>query len=186
MSAEINPIFNLPDVQQFIKLLKVPEVQTVFNLMVENAITLSELNILKRLTELEVQTGIDKPADEDHPITMAEQLYHLAERIDNKTVQETIIEPTQKTKNERRAHFFMDCPPTGQVTPLHGIVIKSKGWRQWVRNLPEELKTKSFQNIRKLKIDLFNLLEKLFPDRVYLKQEKTGLKEWKLIIKSVT
>lgn len=91
-----------------------------------------------------------------------------------------------QTKNEKRAALFMECPPIGQVTPSLDIEIKSKGWRQWVRNLPEELRTKSSQNIRKLKIDLFNLLEKLFPDRIYLKQEKTGLKEWKLIIKSVT
>jgi len=185
MSAVMNPIFNLPDVQQFLKLLKVPEVQIVFNLMVENAITLSDMNILKRLTELEVQTGINDPGDEDHPITLPERIDQLAESIDNKTVQETIIEPTQKTKNERRAHHFMESPPIGLVAK-EGIVIKSKVWRHWVRTLPEELKTKSFQNIRKLKIDLFNLLEKLFPDRVYLKQDKTGLKEWKLIIKSVT
>ena len=46
MSAVMNPIFNLPDVQQFIKLLAVPEVEVVFNLMVENAIALSELKIL--------------------------------------------------------------------------------------------------------------------------------------------
>lgn len=90
-------------VQQFLELLQNQEVRAVFNLMVEKAIALSELNILKRIAKLEVHTGLDDPEDEDHPITLAEQIYQLAERIDNKTepVQETIIEP--RTTLEHKA-----------------------------------------------------------------------------------
>ena len=92
MSAVMNPIFNLPDVQQFIKLLAVPEVEVVFNLMVENAIALSELKILKRLADVEKALGLNDFSDfkEEHEMTLPEQISLLAERIDN------ITEPIQE------------------------------------------------------------------------------------------
>jgi hypothetical protein len=78
MSAVKNPVFDSLDVQQFLKLLGIPEVQIVFNLMVDERHQLSqEIDILKRLTALEVRTGLEDPIDEGSPYDTARTAFNI-------------------------------------------------------------------------------------------------------------
>jgi len=181
-APEINSIFNLPDVQQFLKLLKVPEVQTVFNLMVENAIVLSELKILKRLTKLEVHTGLDDPGGEDHPITMAEQIYQLAERIDNKTepIQETVIEP--RTSLEFKATEFA-IHVRDVATKTGKTFLKSKEIMDFMKSgLSEPLRMKDIQNPRQFKRDVIQKTKSMFPF-IFLDKKKNGRRDVLIVYK---
>ena len=147
---------------------------------VADEIIVKEHEIPKRLAGVEQATGLAdyELEGEEHKVTLVERVSKLEAHV-------LTEEPIQKTKMEKRAEFFMKVPPQGKFT-LAGLEIKSKDWRNWVKTLPEELRAKSSQNIRKLKIDLFRLLKKLFPDRVYISKGKGRNGEWKLILKSVT
>lgn len=181
-APKINSIFNLPDVQQFLKLLEVPEIQTVFNLMVENAIILSELNILKRLSKLEFHTGLDDPGDEDHPITMAEQICQLAERIDNKTesIQETVIEP--RTSLEFKATEF--AIHVRDVATKEGkTFLKSKEIMDFMKSgLSESLRMKDIQNPRQFKRDVIQKAKSMFPF-ISLDKKKKGRRDVRIVYK---
>lgn len=181
-APEINSIFNLPDVQQFLKLLKVPEVQTVFNTMVEKAIALSELNILKRIAKLEVHTGLDDPEDEDHPITMAEQIYQLTERIDNKTepIQETVIEP--RTSLEFKATEFA-IHVRDVATKTGKTFLKSKEIMHFLKEeLSEPLRMKDIQNPRQVKRDVLQKAKAMFPF-ITLDRKKNGRRDVRVVYK---
>jgi hypothetical protein len=150
-----------------------------FNQNVDFALLDSESKVLSRLQAVEIETGLKESAVEgtNKPT--------LSERVE-KLEAHAFIEVTQKTKNEKRAEFFVKTIPQGKVTPSHDREIKSKEFREWIANLPEDLKAKSNTNLRKLKSDFFKLLEKLYPDKFLSLQDRHGNKEWKLIAKSVT
>jgi hypothetical protein len=175
MNTVTNPVFDSPDVQQFLKLLGIPEVQIVFNLMVENAITVSGLDILKRLVALEVHTGIENPIDEDHPITLPEQLSILIERIDNKTepIQENVpvIEPrtTLEHKATEFALYIKDAAAkTGKT------FLDSKEIMHFLKHdLPEPLRMKNIQNPRQFKKDVLGKAKSMFPF-IDLNKKKEG------------
>ena len=179
---EINSIFNLPDVQQFLNLLKVPEVQTVFNTMVEKAIALSELNILKRIAKLEVHTGLDDPEDGDHPITMAEQIDQLAERIDNITepTQETVIEPrtTLEHKAVELATHLMDT-----ATNTGKMFLNSEETMDFMKSgLSEPLRMKDIKNPRQFKRDVIQKAKSMFPF-IFLDKKKHGRRDVRVVYK---
>lgn len=171
-------VFNSPDVQQFFKLLGIPEVQTVLQLHIENILATSELHILKRLSAIEQALGLTDDLDEE--------IQTLPERLEKLEAHVFTEEPTQKTQMEKRAEFFLKAPPVGESTPSREKVIKSKVFRQWLAKLPDDIKPKSLLNLRKLKIDFFKFIGKMYPDRAYTKQDHDGNREWKLILKSVT
>src|SRR5664280_354575 len=104
-------------VQQFLMLIKDPEVQPVFRLYIENILATSELKILKRLAAVETALGLNDFSDfedEDHELTIPEQLSLLAERIDTVTepvvCQGAIKEPVSPTtsKTEVRASLLVE------------------------------------------------------------------------------
>jgi hypothetical protein len=184
MSAVKNPVFDSPDVQQFLKLLGIPEVQIVFNLMVENAITISGLDILKRLTALEVRTGIEDPIDEDHPMTLPEQLSILTERIDNKAepVQEPIpvIEPrtTLEHKATEFALYIKDAAAkTGKM-----FLDSQEILHFFKHDLPEPLRMKDIQNPRQFKKDVLDKAKSMFPF-IDLNKKKNGRRTIRVVYK---
>ena len=72
----------------FLLLIKDPDVQPIFRMYIENILATSELKILKRLAAVETLLGLDDfsaGGDEEHELTIPEQLTLLAERIDNVT-----------------------------------------------------------------------------------------------------
>src|SRR5674476_625213 len=99
------------NVKQFLELIKKPEIKAVLNLIVENILATSELKILKRIAALESKLGLNDLdfEDEDHELTIPEQLSILAERIDNITEPmafHELIKPvvdTNKTTLEHKA-----------------------------------------------------------------------------------
>jgi hypothetical protein len=175
----INPVFDLPDVQQFLKLLKVPEVQTVFNSMVENAIALSELNLLKRVAALEIKTGIEDPEDEVHPITLPEQLSLLAERVDSKTEpvkQEYVPEIEPRTTLEHKATEFA-LYVKDIVNTTGQMFLDSKQIMYFMKyELPEPLRMKDIQNPRQFKRDVLQRAKTMFPF-IVLDKKKHGKRE---------
>jgi len=181
MSAVMNPIFNLPDVQQFIKLLTVPEVKVVFNMMVENAIALSDLKILKRLTALEVHNGLRDPEDENHPITLPEQLLTLTERIDN------IKEPTQELVKPRTT---LEQKATELVNHLKAVkprnkemFLNSEETMHFMKEgLPEPLRMKDIKNPRQFKRDVIQKAKSMFPF-IFLDKKKHGRRDVRIVYK---
>ena len=103
-------------INQFLMLIKDPEVQPIFRMYIENILATSELNILKRLATVETLLGLDDFSDfddEERGLTIPEQLTLLAERIDSVTEpvqREPIPEsgPILTTKTEIRAHLLVE------------------------------------------------------------------------------
>jgi hypothetical protein len=183
MSAVMNPVFNLPDVQQFIKLLEVPELQTAFRLLVEKIIIFSEQNILQRLVALEVHTGLEDPIDEDHPMTLPEQLSILTERIDNKpepVKQECVIEP--RTSLEHKAtEFALYIKDT--ATKTGKTFLDSKEIMYFLKHdLPEPLRMKDIQNPRQFKKAVIDKAKSMFPF-IDLNKKKVGRRDVRVVYK---
>jgi len=183
MSAVMNPIFNLPDVQQFIKLLAVPEVEVVFNLMVENAIALSELKILKRLADVEKALGLNDFSDfkEEHEMTLPEQISLLAERIDN------ITEPIQESVKPRTT---LEQKATELVNHLKAVkprneemFLNSEETMDFMKSgLSEPLRMKDIKNPRQFKRDVIQKAKSMFPF-IFLDKKKHGRRDVRVVYK---
>ena len=64
-------------INQFLMLIKDPEVQPIFRMYIENILATSELKILKRLAAVETLLGLDDfsaGSDDEHESTVPEQL----------------------------------------------------------------------------------------------------------------
>ena len=103
-------------INQFLTLMKDPDVQPTFRTYIENILATSELNILKRLAATETILGLNDYSNfenEERGLTIPEQLSLLAERIDSVTEpiqREPIPEsgPILTTKTEIRAHLLVE------------------------------------------------------------------------------
>ena len=89
------------NVKQFLELIKKPEIKAVLNLIVENILATSELKILKRIAAIESKLGLNDLdfEDDDHELTIPEQLSLLAERIDIITEPTAFHEPIKPVVN---------------------------------------------------------------------------------------
>ena len=74
-------------VQQFLLLLKDPDVQPVIRMYIENIIATSDSNILKRLAAIETVVGLNDFADfeNEEKMSIPEQISLLSKRIDTIT-----------------------------------------------------------------------------------------------------
>src|SRR5665647_2598331 len=99
-------------VNQFLALIKDPDIQPVFKLIIENVLATSELKILKRLAALEQVLGLNNmDLNDEHELTIPEQLNILAARIDNtQLVNKPAVEPENSpvTKTENRAYLLVE------------------------------------------------------------------------------
>jgi hypothetical protein len=91
------------DVKQFLSLLHNPDVCEVLHRIIENVLLTSELKPIKRIADLEAITGLNDYSEydeEQHELTIPEQILMLADRIDNSvipTAKETVSIPDNKT-----------------------------------------------------------------------------------------
>jgi len=176
------------NVKQFLELIKKPEIKAVLNLIVENILATSELNVLKRLAALESKLGLNGFSDfkdEEHEQTIPEQLSILAERID--AIESNpiscpidILELKPTTKTEVRASLLVNyLKDTGNDhLNSHEIIhfLKSK--------LPDNCKiNENIQNIRKVKQDVLKAAVSMYTN-VLLNKKRSGRREVRLVLNS--
>lgn len=169
-------------VNEFLALLKYPEVQAVLELFIDNALAKSELMVLKRISTLEGKLGVSDMGLKDDELTIPEQLNLLASRIDN-TVEnyKPNLEPLQSaaTKTENRAHLLV-----GKLKSLRGKKhLDSKEIVQFLKyGIEERFRAKDGQNIRQIKKEVLKKAESLFKGEVELNKRNKGRREVRLIL----
>jgi len=169
-------------VNEFLALLKYPEVQAVLELFIDNALAKSELMVLKRISTLEGKLGVSDMGLKDDELTIPEQLNLLASRIDN-TVEnyKPNLEPLQSaaTKTENRAHLLV-----GKLKSLRGKKhLDSKEIVQFLKyGIEERFRAKEGQNIRQIKKEVLKKAESLFKGEVELNKRNKGRREVRLIL----
>lgn len=149
-----------------------------------------EYKIPKRLANVEHITGLvdysDLLEESDQNPTIPEQINALTERIAvTESVKPEKHEPL--TVTEKRAEFFIKLPPEAEILPTKEKAITSKSFRYWLKNtLPEELRPKTWQNIRKLKRDVYEKVEKLTGKALFMDKSSRGNRDLLLFMKTVT
>jgi hypothetical protein len=171
-------------------LMKDPEIQPFFRNYIENIIATSELKILKRLAAVETVLGLDDfsaGADEEHELTVQEQLSLLAERIDDITEsvpRESIPEPIPilTTKTEIRAHLLVEHLKNNVQERSGRKFLSSDEIVSFLKYDIEELyRVQEGQNTRQTKKEVLDKAVKLFPNNVFLSQKSHGRKNVRII-----
>jgi DNA integrity scanning protein DisA with diadenylate cyclase activity len=181
-------------VNQFISLLKEPDIQSFLKEFIDAAIATSELNILKRITTIEEKLGII----ESEALTIPQKLEEIESKVntlthDKKLNLEDIIQPDSIPQNvtDIRADFLIRHLQENEETPkLQSPFVNmklpfcnSKEFRFFVNNvLPEQYKPKSLKNIRKLKKDIFENAVQRYKDLVSIDKSFHGNKELRLVM----
>jgi hypothetical protein len=172
------------NVNTFLNLLKLPEVQAVMQTIIEAAIATSELNILQRLSKLE-QILIPDPdfIDENESPGMLDQVSELTQRIahiENWIKCPTIpvevapIEPIiADSKTAYRATLLFNYL-LGQKPRNDGeVFLSSRECYDFLKcKLPDEIKAVT-SNMQQLKKEVLNKATQLFPN-LELKRSKYG------------
>ena len=174
-------------------LIKDPEVQPIFRMYIENILATSELKILKRLAAAETLLGLDdfSAADnEEHELTIPEQLTLLAERIDNVTEpvqRESIPEPVPilTTKTEMRAHLLVEHLKNDVQERSGSKFLSSEEIVSFLRyDIDEPYRVREGQNIRQTKKEVLDKAVKLFPNNVFLSQKSHGRRNVRIIYRT--
>jgi|SRR5271157_1832860 len=181
-------------INQFLMLIKDPEVQPFFRNyienIIENVLATSDLCVLKRLAAVETLLGLDDfsaDGDEKHELTIPEQLSLLAERIDDRTElakRESIQEPVPilTTKTEIRAHLLVEHLKKDVKERSGGKFLSSEEIISFLRYGIDELyRVQEGQNIRQTKKEVLDKAVKLFPNNVFLNQKSHGRKNVRII-----
>ncbi len=177
-------------INQFLMLIKDPDVQPTFRMYIENILATSDLKILKRLAAVETLLGLDDFSDfgdEEHELTIPEQLYLLAERIDNVTEpvpREPIPEsiPILTTKTEIRAHLLVEHLKNDIQERSGNKFLSSEEIVHFLRyDIDELYRVREGQNIRQTKKEVLDKAAKLFPNNVFLNQKSHGRKNVRII-----
>jgi hypothetical protein len=168
-------------------LIKDPEVQPFFRTYIENIIenflATSELKILKRLAAVETLLGLDDfsaGGDEEHELTIPEQLSLLTERIDDITEitkRESIPEPVPMltTKTEIRAHSLVEHLKTDGQDRSGDKFLSFEEIVSYLRyGIDEPYRVQEGQNIRQTKKEVLDKAIKLFPNNVFLSKKAHG------------
>lgn len=190
----MNPIFKTllhdPEFKSFLKgeiltlIEEDPELKKSLRGFIDCAITMSEHNMLKRIANLEKALGLgDYPGFEDeHKMSIPEQISLLAERIDNITepIQETVIEP--RTTLEFKATEF--AIHVRDVTTKTGkTFLKSNEIMDFMKSgLSEPLRMKDIKNPRQFKKDVIQKASKMFPF-IVLDKKKEGRRDVRVVYK---
>jgi hypothetical protein len=170
-------------INQFLMLLKEPEVLSFFENYIENLLAVSELRVLKRLAALESMLGVnDMDLSEEHELTIPEQLNILAARIDNTPVViKPAVEPENShvTKTENRAYLLVE-----KLKSLRSKKhLDSTEIIQFLKyGIEERFRAKDGQNVRQIKKEVLEKAEIIFKGEVELNKRKHGRKEVRLIL----
>jgi hypothetical protein len=185
-------------INQFLMLMKDPDVQPTFRMYIENILATSELNILKRLTVIETMLELnDYPTKDDEaestiPKQISLLLNQMNEVIKTKNKQ-TIIEPIPKaihigmSKTTAKAILLFKDVIEVAIEGKDQIVIGSREIKNYLtNNIQPEYKVGNVSNFRKVKKDVLTTLKKLLPDNVLLDKKKYGRREIRLVYENVT
>src|SRR5665647_1044020 len=170
-------------VNQFLQLIQDPDIKPVLNLYLENFLATSELKILKRLAALEQVLGLNNMnLNDEHELTIPEQLNILAARIDNtQVVNKPPVEPENSpvTKTENRAYLLVEKLKSLRSKKF----LDSTEIIQFLKyGIEERFRAKDGQNIRQIKKEVLKKAEKMFKGEVELNKRKQGRKEVRLIL----
>jgi hypothetical protein len=181
------------NVKQFLELIKKPEIKAVLNLIVENILATSELKILKRIAAIESKLGLNDLdfEDEDHELTIPEQLSLLAERIDIITEPVTsqdpikpVVDTNPKTTLEHKASALVEHLKTN-VKPRNGeVFLNTREIIQFLKyEITEAYRLKDIQNPRQAKKDIVEKAKKMFSDLISLDKKKHGNRDIRIVYK---
>jgi len=179
-------------IQQFLMLMKDPDVQPTFRMYIENVLATSELNILKRLTTIEKILELnDYPIDDDEAeSTIPKQISSLSNQM--KEVMKTnnklsIMEPIPESihigmsKTTARAILLFKDVVEVAIEGKDQIVIGSREIKNYLTNhIEPEYRVGNVSNFRKVKKDVLTTLKKLLPDNILLdkKSMDDGRLDW--------
>src|SRR5664280_2743909 len=170
-------------VNQFLALLHDPDIKSVLNLYLEGFLATSELKILKRLAALEQVLGLNNmDLNDEHELTISEQLNILAARIDNNTqgVNKPAVEPENSpvTKTENRAYLLVEKLKSLRSKKF----LDSREILQFLKHgIEEQYRVKEGQNARQAKKECLEKAAELFAC-VSLDKKKHGRREVRLIL----
>ena len=185
-------------INQFLALMKDPDVQPTFRIYIENVLATSELNILKRLTTIEKILELnDYPIENDEAeSTIPKQISLLSNQINDviitnnkqssmKPIPEFIHMGMSKT-TARAVLLFKDVIEVA-IEGKDQIVIGSREIKNYLtNNIQSEYRVGDVSNFRKVKKDVLTTLKKLLPDNVLLDRKKYGRREIRLVYENVT
>ncbi len=184
-------------INQFLMLIKDPDIQPFFRTyienIIENVLATSDLKILKRLTNIETMLELnDYPIENDEAeSTIPKQIYLLSDQIkeviktNNKRL---VIEPINESvhvgmsKTTARAILLFKDVIEVAIEGKDQIVISSREIKNYLTNhIEPEYRVGNVSNFRKVKKDVLTTLKKLLPDNVLLDKKKYGRREIRLV-----
>ncbi len=149
----------------------------------EYSVATSDLKILKRISTLESMLITDELDfdDEEHELTIPEQIKELSYRIEqpsNKTTEEEMTEfyiphTTLDLKASELVEYLKE-----EVKPRNNeVFLNSREIINYMKTvIPEELRLKDITNPRQAKKDILERAVKLFPNIVCIVKNKSGNK----------
>ncbi len=185
-------------INQFLMLIKDPDIQPVFRMYIENILATSELNILKRLKVIETMLELNDYPIEDNEAesTIPKQISVLSNQMkeviktNNK---QSIVEPIPKaihigmSKTTARAILLFKDVIEVAIEGKDQIAIGSREIKNYLTNhIEPEYRVGEVNNFRKIKKDVFTALQKMLPDNILLDKKKYGRREIRLVYENVT
>jgi hypothetical protein len=181
-------------INQLLMLMKDPEVQPFFRNyienIIENVLATSDLCVLKRLAAVETLLGLDDfsaGGDEKHELTIPEQLFLIAERVDSVTesVQKELIPkpvPILTTKTEIRTHLLVEHLKHNVQERSGSKFLSSEEIVNFLKYEIDDLyRMSEGQNVRQTKKEVLTKAIELFPNNVFLDQKSHGRKNVRII-----
>jgi arsenate reductase-like glutaredoxin family protein len=183
-------------INQFLMLMKDPDVQPTFRMYIENVLATSELNILKRLTTIETILELnDYPIEDDEAeSTILKQIALLSNQMKEVIItnnKQSILEPIHESvhigmsKTTARAILLFKDVIKVASEGKDQIVIGSREIKNYLTNhIEPEYRVGDVSNFRKVKKDVLTTLKKLLPDNVLLDKKNYGRREIRLVYES--
>jgi len=180
-------------INQFLMLMKDPDIQPFFRTYIENILATSELNILKRLKVIETMLELnDYPIENDEAeSTIPKQISLLSNQIREITKtnnKQSIMEPIHESihigmsKTTARAILLFKDVIEVAIEGKDQIVIGSREIKNYLTNhIQPEYRVGDVSNFRKVKKDVLTTLKKLLPDNILLDRKKYGRREIRLV-----
>jgi hypothetical protein len=180
-------------INQFLTLMKDPDVQPTFRTYIENILATSELNILKRLKVIETLLELnDYPIDDgEAESTIPKQISLLSNQMkeviktnNKQSIMEPISESVHIGMSKTTARAILLFKDVIEVASegKDQIVIGSREIKNYLTtHIQPEYRVGDVSNFRKVKKDVLTTLKKLLPDNVLLDKKKHGRREIRLI-----
>ena len=181
-------------VEELLKLLENPRVQTFLNNQAAEFLVCSDYQIVTRLANLDRINGIYDYIleDEDRDPNIPEKMQAIEKRLTKiETNPQSVIEPgviNPETKTEARAVFLVEYlekevkERNGQFS-LNGNEIKDVLTKVIPVKDPE-LAPKKDQNIRKIKKDVLAKVKSIFGNKIEISPNKYGRHETRILLRS--